>query len=244
MKKILLERRLLILAAAVFGMIGYIYLTPPVSQSSLAAQAGIRTGWGENVEMYVQRFALAFLLLGALPGLAARISGYRLRDLGVRKPRLRFAPAWLAAALVAGGIVGLAGASSPALAEYYPYDSGLAERVAQYGAWPFLAHLGAYFFFYYLPWELLFRGVLIFSLLDESIDNATTDGKTLFIASIQVIPSALLHIGHPAAESVGAVFLGFAAAWVTVKTKSIAPVLLFHAAAGIFLDLAIVLRAG
>ena len=243
-QQIRFERRVIILLAAVSGMVGYIYLTPPVSQSSLAAQLGIHTGIDSNTEMYLQRFILAFILLGVLPASGARICGFRLRDLGFRRPELPLAPVWPAAAVAIGAVIGLAGVRSPGLADYYPYDAGLIERVGGSGVWPFVAHAAGYFFFYYVPWELLFRGVLIFTLLDVPIENATVGGKTLFLACFQVIPSSLLHFGHPAAETVGAVVFGFFAAWVTVKTKSIVPVLLLHAAAGISLDLAIVLSTG
>ena len=84
--------------------------------------------------------------------------------------------------------------------------------------------------------------MLIFPFLGEQSNSVS--GKALLIASFQVIPSSLLHFGHPGSETIGAVFLGFIAGWITVKTRSIIPALLFHAASGIALDLAIVLGQG
>jgi len=237
------ELKFIIPVAAASGMIGYIYLTPPVSQSSLAAGL-MNTSLEPALEMYVQRFLLSFLLFAVVPFAAARVCGYRLRDLGLKKPDLRFAPVWMLSAAAAGAVVGFLGIFSPALAAYYPYYEGLAAAVERYGAWVFLAHAAAYFLFYYVPWELLFRGVLLFPLLDAPIERAMPEGRTLFLATIQVIPSSLLHFGHPAAETAGAVLFGFLAGWVTVKTRSILPALCFHAAAGIFLDLGLVLWAG
>ncbi len=236
------ELKLIILATAVLGMVGYIYLTPPLSQSSLAVRFHWDTGLSSDLEMYLQRFALTFVLFGVFPFAAARACGYGFRELGFRMPVNRRGLLLLAAAAAVGAAVGFSGVSSPSLSMYYPYYGGLARAVQRNGAWPFLAHAAAYFGFYYIPWELLFRGVLLVPLLDVPIDRAEARGRTLFLASIQVIPSALLHFGHPALETVGAVFLGFVAGWLTVKTRSLLPILFFHAAAGIFLDLALVLN--
>ena len=239
-----LDRRLIIIAVAVFGMIGYIYLTPPESQLSLAARLEIDTGLDADLEMYIQRFALSFILFGAVPILAARLCGYKLRDIGFKKPECRHAWIWMIVAIAAGVVIGLGGSLSSTLAEYYPYDTGLADKVAKNGAWPFFTHAGAYITFYYLPWELLFRGVLIFPLLEESIDNVAVSGKTILFAGMQTIPSTLLHSGHPIEEIAGAALLGFIAAWLTIRTRSIIPILLLHSASGVFLDLSFVLQYG
>ena len=239
-----LDRRLIIIAVAVFGMIGYIYLTPPVSQLSIITRLGSKTGWSGDYEMYIQRFALAFLLFGVIPSGAARLCGYRLRALGLRKPECRNLALCLTAALALGATFGIGGSFAPGVSEFYPYDGALAEKVKTAGPWPFLLHLLLYGFLYYLPWEIVFRGVLIFPLLDEKIAKVTPTGRTLFLASIQVIPSSLLHFGHPAGETIGAVIFGFFAGWLTVKTRSIIPALVIHASTGIFLDLTVVLRGG
>jgi membrane protease YdiL (CAAX protease family) len=243
-KTITAERRHVLLAATALVLVGYLYLTPPVSQSSIAAWLGFRTGLTVQFEMYLQRFALAFILLGVVPVSAARICGYKLRDLGLRKPACPHVMIWLVGALIAGVAIGVIGSLSVPLSNYYPYDSALAEKVDTSGGWPFLAHAAYYGFLFYLPWEIVFRGVLIFPLFDDTIDNIAPTGRTLFLASIQVIPSSLLHFGHPAVETVGAVFFGFFAGWITVRTRSIIPALIVHAASGIFLDLALVLGAG
>lgn len=236
------ERRHILLAATAFGLIGYIYLTPPMSQSSIPLLLGIETGVSPDFEMYIQRFILAFILLGAVPLSAARICGYRLSDVGLKKPVTRHMAVWLIGAFVGGTVIGLTGSLSEQLSQYYPYDRALSGRVTKDGIWPFLAHAGCYLVLFYLPWEILFRGVLIFTLLDEKNDDVAPTRRTLFLASIQVIPSSLLHFGHPAIETLGAVFFGFFAGWITVKTRSIVPALIVHAASGIFLDLAVVLR--
>lgn len=237
-------RRIIIIASAAAGMIGYIYLTPPASQLNILEFLQIGRTLDSALKEYIQRFAAALVMLGALPIATARFCGFKLRAIGFQFPRCRLPWMWFAAAIAGGFAIGLTGVFSSSLAEYYPYDAGLAERVTANGIWPFIVHSLAYFLCYYLPWELMFRGVLIFPLLEQSIEKTAVSGKNLFFASFQVIPSALLHFGHPATETVGAVFFGFAAAWIVLKTRSIFPVLLIHAAAGISLDLFMVLGLG
>ncbi len=239
-RKPALPRDIIIVVAAAFGMIGYIYLTPPVSQLNLIQELSLKIEPGQ--ETYVQRFAASLILLGVLPALAARIVGYTFKDLGFRKPQC--ATVWLVAALAGGVVIGLIGVFSASLSSYYPYDSGLVERVSARGAGPFLVHSAAYLLCYYLPWELLFRGVLVFPLLDVAFEKAAVNGKTMVLASLQTIPSSLLHFGHPFEETAGAVVFGIAAAWIVLRTRSIIPVVLLHAAAGVSLDLFIVLGLG
>jgi membrane protease YdiL (CAAX protease family) len=236
------ERRHLIIAVTALCLIGYIYLTPPTSQSSVLRELGIDTRLSAQSEMYYQRFALSFILLGVFPAMAARICGFKLGAMGLRKPVCRRLPFWLVAAVTGGALIGFIGSLSPALSHVYPYDPSLPEKVKSTTILPFLLHAVYYGVLYYLPWELLFRGVLIFPFLDEP--DGAVSGKSYLIASFQVIPSSILHLGHPGSETVGAVFLGFIAGWIAVKTRSIIPALLFHAAAGIVLDLAIVLGQG
>ena len=243
-KTIVAERRHILLAVIALSLIGYIYLTPPMSQSSIAAWLGIETGYTPEFEMYIQRFVIAFFLLGLFPVIAARVCGYRLGDLGIRKPECKRLGLCLAAALAAGAVIGIVGSFSAPLSGFYPYDAGLAERVESNGIWPFILHAVCYGLLYYLPWEVLFRGVFIFPFIEEKIGNISPNGRTFLLASIQVIPSSLLHFGHPVTETLGAVVFGFFAGWITVKTRSIVPALFIHAATGIFLDLAVVLGSG
>lgn len=238
------ERRHILLVAISLCFIGYIYLTPPVSQLNLISRLGFNTGWSGDYEFYIQRFILAFMLFGVIPVTAARFCGYRLSDLGLRKPECKNLVLCLISALGLGAVFGVGGSFSAGTSQYYPYDGALVEKVAAGGPWPFLLHLVLYGFLFYLPWEIVFRGALIFPLLDEKIENVIPTGRTLFLASIQVIPSSLLHFGHPIEETIGAVIFGFFAGWLTVKTRSIIPALIIHAATGIFLDMTVVLSGG
>ena len=64
----------------------------------------------------------------------------------------------------------------------------------------------------------------------------------LAVACLQALPSTLLHFGHPWSETLAALPFGLAAGWLALATGSILPGLTLHAAAGLFLDLFILLR--
>lgn len=87
-------------------------------------------------------------------------------------------------------------------------------------------------FFYYLPWEFFFRGFLLFGLKDRY-------GATEAIL-IQTISSCLVHINKPAGETLGAIPFGILFGIIALKTKSLWPVIILHAALGIFTDMFII----
>jgi membrane protease YdiL (CAAX protease family) len=149
----------------------------------------------------------------------------------------------------------LAGAYNAPIYGYYPYSRTLTESRPG-GAAGFLLHAVLYVALYYLPWELLFRGILVFPLL-RLLEGASAAGgqgaageaglrsgsaALLAVACLQALPSTLLHFGHPWSETLAALPFGLAAGWLALATGSILPGLALHAAAGLFLDLFILLR--
>lgn len=87
-------------------------------------------------------------------------------------------------------------------------------------------------FCYYLPWEFFFRGFLLFGLKDRY-------GATEAIL-IQTISSCLVHINKPAGETLAAIPFGILFGIIALKTKSLWPVIILHAALGIFTDMFII----
>ena len=218
-------------------MIGFAYLTPPALNLSIfdSLPAGLDG-------MYVQRFALSFLLLGLIPCIASLICGYRIGDLGLVRPVVK-RPLVLLGLLCAGGVLaGVLSSLSKTVSDFYPYSAKLADTVAERGFWVLAGHGLLYLIFYYLPWEFMFRGVLILPLIEELAHDKDNTKLVFAIACMQTIPSTLLHFGHPVSESFSAVLFGVAAGYMTVKTKSILPALVFHAFTGIALDFTIVLK--
>ena len=246
--------RIAVLLAAGTGILGYAYLTPPARTTAVLEGLTRFAGISSDLATYAERFLLAFLLLGALPAAAvfffrctAASSGLSFRISPLKPLHLL---AMLFIGLATGWIVALHGGMDG----YYPYAASLPMLVGEHGWGVFLAHATAYLFLFYLPWEFLFRGLLIlpFIRLLERRTSPANAGKrypgrvkpeSLGIASLQAIPSALLHFGHPSVETFGAVIFGVFLGYLVVKTRSILPGLIIHFLVGICLDLTIFIRS-
>jgi membrane protease YdiL (CAAX protease family) len=222
-----------------------------------------------DLPVYAWRFLLSFLVLGALPLAAALALGERPGGLGLRWPR-PLPRRWVFPLLLAVVVLGaLAGAYNAPIYGFYPYSRTLTESRPG-GAAGFLLHAVLYLVLYYLPWELLFRGILIFPLVrlaggGPAAGSGPAGGRgiaaasgpavriglgaanrvppgLLAIALLQALPSTLLHFGHPWSETLAALPFGLALGWLALATGSLLPGLALHAAAGLFLDLFILLR--
>ena len=82
--------------------------------------------------------------------------------------------------------------------------------------------LGRLFFnnvLYFLSWEFLFRGYMLFGL-EKSIGRSA-----IFV---QAIPFALLHIGNPQLEALTALFGGFILGYIGYRTRSFLPCFFIH----------------
>ncbi len=98
----------------------------------------------------------------------------------------------------------------------------------------FRLHLLVYAVTYYVGWEFMFRGFLLKGLEPKF---------GLFAAIlVQALAAALLHIGHPLSETLGS--LGGSIFWgcLALRTKSLLPGWVQHAALGLALDAAIFAR--
>jgi membrane protease YdiL (CAAX protease family) len=242
-----------LLAAAGLSLVAYTYLVPPLADPRLAAGLpGIRELPGD-LPVYAWRFLVSFVVLGVLPLAAALALGERPSNLGLTWPKpLR--PRWVFPLLLALVILGaLVGAYNGPIFDYYPYSRTLTESRPG-GAGGFLLHAVFYVALYYLPWELLFRGILVFPFVrlaggaKPAVSGAPAAnrrlGRTalLAIACLQALPSTMLHFGHPWSETLAALPFGLVLGWLALATGSLLPGMALHAAAGLFLDLFILLR--
>jgi membrane protease YdiL (CAAX protease family) len=241
------------IALASLSCLLYSAFTPPLLSPEAASRIPLIGSLPGDLPGYWARFILSFLLLGLAPGAMALAFREKCAGLGLsfRTPLLRKPWFWLL--LPAAAAIGAIGAASPDLGSFYPYSRDLIGAVGREGLSPFFGHYAAYFFLYYVPWEFLFRGFLLFpfALTAERAFAASSDGagaaeaRAAVLAALvlfQTIPSTMLHFGHPVTELASAVAAGLVFGALAWKTRSIIPGLLLHASLGLGTDLFIVLK--
>lgn len=225
-------------------MVFYVYLIRPLVNRNLIFWLGLDRLLPGDLPFAALRFGFAFLLLGCLPVLVSRLFGGGLRTLGLRRTALhsRLRGAW--AVLPVAAAAGLVAAYRGDLYLFYPYSRTLLSLVSEHGLAAYLPYGLCYALFYYLPWELFFRGFLIFPFLRlaEYGPEDRRRAALVVIVGFQALPSALLHFGHPLAEALGAVPFGLFLGYLALKSGSIVPGLIVHVLVGISLDLFVLLR--
>lgn len=129
------------------------------------------------------------------------------------------------AALAAGFI----GSRDPAMRKQYPFSKEACSSPRR-----FVLYETAYFLFYYIPWEFLFRGVLFFPMVPLV--------GLIPALAVQTIASTLYHYGHPASEVFAAAAAGFIFGLIAYATGSIFYTVAIHAMVGIASDTFICFR--
>ena len=221
------------------------YATRSDEQLLFAQLAKLLPSAPADLLKYINRILCSAIFLGAIPLVVIKLAGLRLSDIGFTVPRSRSPSRLLFILALCGAGAGAISSQIGPLKTFYPYARSLITYAADYGLWIALPHVGVYFLFYYVSWEIFFRGILILPLIGELEEphSSRPSGSVIAIAGLQALPSALLHFGHPISEIIGAIFFGVCAGYFVVKTKSILPSLIFHASVGITLDLCIIIQA-
>jgi membrane protease YdiL (CAAX protease family) len=161
----------------------------------------------------------ALMVLGMAPLAAARwLCRLPLAGLGMGRGHVRTGLAWLAVGVPVAMLLGALSAGNPAMRAVYPLQPDLAPTAGS-----FLPHVLGQLAFY-VGWEVLFRGVLLFGL-SRRFGFA---GANL----IQTALSVIAHFGRPLPEALAAIPAGLAFGGVARQSRSIWPVVLIHLAAG------------
>ena len=171
----------------------------------------------------------AFVLLGL--GSVAVASAVRMRpaEFGLCAGDARFGATFCALAIPLLVLpITYGGSFDPEVARTYPLARGALE-----GGGPFARHAALYVL-YYVGWELHFRGLLLFRLAPR-----VGAWNAVFI---QVIPSTLIHTclvtpGKPFTETLAAAPTGIVLGWLALRTRSVWPAIVIHAAVGVSTDL-------
>ncbi len=226
------------------AVIFYVYSTPPFLSPGKVNTLGIFMSLPGDLPVYSLRFLSSFLLFGLLPILFMLILGDTPYSLGIRKPLRYWKLPYIAGGVAISVVFGVVSSFHDGIFHYYPYSHTLAD-IVQGGAYHlFLIHTLLYLLLYYLPWEIFFRGMLILPFLPEEGQDEDLNPRILGIAFFQVIPSSLLHFGHPFIETLSAVPFGIVAGYLVLRTRSIFPGLLLHFVIGITVDLSIIIQGG
>lgn len=186
---------------------------------------------GPNGAVYatLYEYLAAFALMFAVPVLIGALALKRApRRYGLRRGDLRHGLTLAAVGLPVALLAAYLGTGDPAMRAAYPLAGRAMRRLPV-----FLLVEGAYLL-YYLGWEFLFRGFMLFGL-----ERAC---GPLLALLIQTIPSTLVHIGKPFSENVAALVAGPILGYVALRTRSILAPLLLHAAVGIATDALLTLR--
>jgi len=188
----------------------------------------------EEERAAVRRYFVAFfVLLLALPCGIAILASPRPREtleaigwtLGRKGLGLTLTLAGLPLAVLAGFV----GSRDKNLRRFYPLA-----KAAFANARTFAGYEISYVILYYLPYEFVFRGVLLLPLIPAI--------GLIPALAVQVTASTLLHIGHPGSEVLAAIVGGVAFGLIAYFTRSFFYTLVLHAAAGIATDTFLFLR--
>jgi membrane protease YdiL (CAAX protease family) len=134
-----------------------------------------------------------------------------------------------AAGVPIGILVAVTGSGDPAMRAQYPFSKRACASPGKLAV-----HELAYFFFYYVAWEFLFRGLLFLPLVPAL-------GLVPALA-FQTALSTLFHFGHPDTEVFAALGAGFIFGIIAWATGSFFYTVLIHAAVGIGTDVTVYLR--
>jgi len=211
----------LLVAATVLLFVFY-YL---VRADTVGVFAGAR-GWAPLTPYTVPaalHFVASALLLGVIPvALARALTGRTLRELGLGLGNWRAGLVILAIGIPGAIVAGKIAALTPAFRAVYPLDPSLTADPAVFG--PYALREGLY----YVAWEVLFRGVLLFGLLPRlggAVSNA-----------VQTALSVTAHFGRPLNETFSAIPAGLLFGGVDLKVGSIWYVAMVHWVVGVSMD--------
>lgn len=208
----------LLLGVALLAQVAYWYLGSPGPQ--------LLGGPGQlqrSLQTALPAILWALLLFLAVPIGFLWLTGDSLRRVGVGLGDAAFGMKLLLVALPLAGMALSVGSLFPEVQATYPWA----------GDWPgrsplhLLAWTGLYAL-YYLAYEFFYRGFLLRGL--EPYWGLPT------AIWVQTLASTLLHLGKPAAETLGAIPMGLAFAAVTVRSRSLLWPVLLHLLIGALTD--------
>lgn len=168
-------------------------------------------------------FGASFVLYAAVPLAVLAAAREPLSGLGLGFGRWRFGLAVAAALYLVMTAVVLVAARTPTFAGAYPLSGAAA------ASWRLFLPYEAAYALYFVAWELLFRGWLLFGL-----------HRRIGAAAVWVlaIPFATMHLGKPQPEALGSIAAAVALGYLALKTRSFWYGALLHACVAVTMDFA------
>jgi uncharacterized protein len=218
-----------LLLVAMLVLVAFRYLNRPAPSGGRPAVSGdpsIGSRWrapGRKAVPAAQHYVGAAILLAVVPILVARWLGFgRPAELGLGSGHPGEGALWLLVGIPVGLAVGRIAASIPAMRRVCPL--GGLPRTGLVGFLP----RALLEFLYYGAWEILFRGVLLFSLMH-------TMGAVHAIAVTTAL-SVVAHFGGPMVETVTAIPVGLLLGWIDLRIGAIWYLAVAHWLAGVSMD--------
>ncbi len=190
---------------------------------------GFQGKWNQDFFSAIYEYLTAFLLMFWVPYFIIKmVFKKKLRDFGFRFGDARYGLIFVL--IMAPYILWIvyAGSSGVVIQNEYPLSKSTMGHLYLF------IIVEIFYLIYYIGFEFLFRGFMLFGL--EKRYGA------LAAILIQTIPSAIIHIGKPASESFGAIFAGLVFGYLAIRTRSVLYPLLLHAIIGIGTDIFVTLR--
>jgi membrane protease YdiL (CAAX protease family) len=191
------------------------YLQHLASHVTIAGNAAL------TAELYA--FASSFLLLGVLSILAIKyLFKQSLRDYGISFGDWRFSLLALLVLVPVMAAVTYPSAKDAQFLAEYPLYKGAGASAGAF-AWHAIAYL-----FFYIGWEIFFRGFMQFGLREKLGD--------WYALLIQVALSCIVHIGKPTGEIYSSILGALIWGLIAFRSRSLVVPILTHWVLGISLD--------
>jgi membrane protease YdiL (CAAX protease family) len=189
----------------------------------------VQAGWNQDLGGAIYEYLAAFLLMFVVPvAIVKAVFKSSLREFGFRVGDVGWGFRFVIILLPVFLLVAYIGSLDPAVREEYPLAG------SAMGCPSLFLVVEVFYLIYYLGWEFLFRGFMLFGLEERY--------GALAAILVQMIPSAIVHIGKPASESFAAIVAGLVFGYLAIRTHSILYPLILHAAVGIGTDVFVTLR--
>jgi len=190
---------------------------------------GFQGKWNQDFFSAIYEYLTSFLLMFWVPYFIIKmVFKKRLSDFGFQFGDVRYGLIFVLITIPYLLWIVYAGSSSVVIQNEYPLSKSTMSHLHLF------IIVEIFYLIYYVGFEFLFRGFMLFGL--EKRYGA------LAAILIQTIPSAIIHFGKPVSESFGAIFAGLVFGYLAIRTRSVLYPLLLHAIIGIGTDIFVTLR--